>query len=738
MSDPPGRTPDPPSPPEPEDGFRLLPPERGEPAGTEPAGTEPDAGGDPELVVARTSAPPVPTDGSDAAGEEAALRHERASGAAEAEVVRPAAEPSAPAFQADEEISSGNARGPATGAEPPGAQLADAEPADAEPANVDAAEARDAQPPDPEVSVRPPEAPAAAAPLAVTRARHDARGRDSSSGAASGAARVLAVLAGVLVLGLLVDAFAAPAAPRSPEQLAQPAATSGAWYCPVAPDDGEPAVIAVASAGDAVASVVVVHYADGEIVADAPVELSPGAGLEVALDPDETRGPVAIRWRGGPVVATWRSLAGDGGAAPCPGEPSPTWYLAGLDTAEGSSSRVHLFNPYPVDASASVSFATPDGELPLVRTDTIYVPARGHTVLELNDFVPEEPELGATVRVRTGRVVVQGEVRNEPIADAGGPVGRTLVPAAARPADTWGFAFARSDEQSTSWLTVLNPSERDAAVSVQVSTPRPDGVVLPEVTIPAGGVRRVDLADTSELPEFAVTVTGLNDVPVVVTRTSDLNAGGRRGVATSLGAEPATTWELAGAGSDSRQARLSVSNPGPEPVTVDVTSGVADVPAWRGVQIPPNGRVGFELAEAGPDLASIPVRVQASGPIVPELRLLDAGEDLRFWTAVGVAAARWTGPSTRPPVERDPSLATAPLFSATEAPPDDPLRPPADEGSEPEPSDEPAESEEVSESPPASEPASEPPPASEPASQAETAPPVEPPPPVAPTEPAPG
>jgi len=569
-----------------------------------------------------------------------------------------------------------------------------------------------------QASVRPPEPNTSeTGPLATRSAAPPVRRRSPVRSA--GASSILAVLAALLVLGLLVDAVAAPAPPPAPEPVAQPAATSGAWYCPVEPDDGEAAVVSIASAGDEPATVTVVRYADGQAVADPPASVSPGAGLEIAVDGDGS-GPVTVRWSGAPVVATWRSLEDDGGAAPCPAEPSPTWHVAGLDTAGGSSTRLHLFNPYPVDASASVSFATPDGELPLVRTDTVYVPAESSTVLDLNEFVPEEPELGATVRTRTGRIVVQGDVLHEPAPDAGGPVGRTLVLGAPAPEDVWGFAFARADSESASWLDVLNPSTRDAAVSVQVSTPRPDGVVLPEVTIPAGAVRRIDLADTSELSEFAVTVTGVNDVPVVATRTTDLNAGGRRGVATSLGASPAMVWELAGAGSDSRAARLGVSNPGPEPVTIDVTSGVADVPAWRGVEIPPNGRVTLELGEAGPELASIPVRVNASGAVVPELRLLDAGEDLRFWTAVGVPAGQWTGPSQRPAVQRDPSLGTASIFSPTEAPRDGVPVPvvdatpggtttsPDDSGTE-----DPATEDPAAEEPAAEDPATEAPPADE-------------------------
>lgn len=495
-------------------------------------------------------------------------------------------------------------------------------------------------------------------------------GRPTRSAARARAAllAIALVVVGALAADLLMSA--SPAA--SPTFVAQDPAEAGGWYCPVTTGDQEPAVVSVAAVGDRPARVSVARYRDGRPTPDPPVAVVPGETLEVAPGPGGGPQPVAVRWQEGPAVATWRTEGPQSAGAPCQAAPSATWHLAGFDTRLGATSTLHLFNPFAEDAVATVTFGTPEGRKTLVRTESVVVAAGQLTKLALNDLQPEVPDLGVNVEVLAGRLVAQGEVRFDPPGDDPGLSGRTLLPAAPAPSLAWSFGFARADDDASSWLEILNPGDHEAAVRLQVSDPRDGGAALDdEISVPAGGVVRVDLAEASAQPDFGVAVTGVNDTPVVVSRFTAVRTSSGSGVAASLGGrEPATRWALVGGGAGGRSGGISVYNPGPQPVAVDVLAAGAP-PSWSGIQIPANGRAAVELADAGAGRTPISAVVRASGPVVAELRSVSQGDASRLWTAVGAPSGDWTGPPLRPAVRHDPSLSVLPMPSQ----PPEPLEP---------------------------------------------------------------
>jgi len=535
-------------------------------------------------------------------------------------------------------------------------------------------------PAEPGTPASPAEQGVQAAPAASRVSAGDgraARRRSAAPGPSLTSLVLLGLVAVLVVAAVVVETASEPAADAAPQPVAQGPSPAGAWYCPVTAGAEESATLSVAAAGDDPATVTVLRYTDDGPTPDEPVELAPGATLERELEPSESSQAVSVRWTGGPTVATWRVDGERTAAAPCAAGPSERWHLAALDTAEGSTSRIHLFNPFPEDAVARVRFATPDGAVDLVLTDTILVPAETTTVVDVNEFRPEEVDLGAVVEVQTGRLVAGGEVDYDPVAGTTGPAGRTLVPAATAPGTQWALGFARVDEGSSSWLSVLNPNEDEAAVEVRVTEPSPDSALLGEVSIPAGAVSRIDLGEASSAAEFGVTVTVVNDTPVVVMGTTNLETeDGREGVATALADAPAREWAVAGAGTDDRLARLAFVNPGAVPVTVEVLADSAPE-AWSAIVVPPNGRGAVELGDAGDDRSGIGLRVRADGPVVPQLRAFSTSTPLRFWTAVATPAEDWRGPETRPAVRRDPGLATSPLRPAPTPDPGTPLVPDA-------------------------------------------------------------
>lgn len=480
--------------------------------------------------------------------------------------------------------------------------------------------------------------------------------------AAHDRSRALAVILGVaalLAVGMVADLLAAPEPPPPPEALEQAAATAGSWYCPAVANEGENAVVDIAAVGGDASQVVVDRFGEDGVTADDPITVEPGQTHRLTLDGASATAPVAVRWAGGPTAVTWRVDGQRSAAAPCEPAPAEHWYVNGFTTMLGSQSRLHLFNPYTTDAVVRLIFSDPDGADRLLLADNLLVGAGGTTTVNLNRFKPQIADLGVMVEVLAGRVVAQGELRTDPPGDTAGPSGRLLLPAASQPAMSWAFAWSAHAEGSESWLSVMNPGDQAAAVEVRVTEPREDGgELVGEISIPAGAVARIELANVSARPTFGVTVNVVNDQPVVASRSVSWTERGQRVVIGSLGAvQPSRRIAVVGTRGRTRTATLVVFNPGPNEAFVDVTApGAPD--DWAGIELAPNTRRALPLDELDSDDVVAPVIVTADEPVVAEARSLAAGERLLMYLMAGVAQERWIGPLTRPPVRRDPALST--------------------------------------------------------------------------------
>lgn len=495
-----------------------------------------------------------------------------------------------------------------------------------------------------------------------------------------GPRRVVVVLAvvGLLVAGAgAVDVLAGTAPRPAPEPVPGEVPRAGTWYCPVTAGDGEAASVAVAAAGEESSRVTVSSYRDGARETQEPIEIAASESTVVDLDGRDARSPVVVDWAGGPVAATWRVQGDRTSAAPCAPEPSATWYATGFDTTLGSTSTLHLFNPFTVDAVVRLVFATPTGPVRLVLTDSLVVPASGSSQVSLNRFQPEIPDLGVKVEVLSGRVVAQGEVDIDPPGDEPGTAGRALLPASTALAETWHSAYARSAEGAESWLSIFNPGQRDAAVEVAVTDPlNRASDVLGEVSVPAGAATRVELADASGAPEFGVSARVVNGEPVIVTRLTAVRGDRAAGVAASLGAPAtATTWVLPGGGSRGEVTTVNLYNPGPEPTTVAVEAGEGTPRDWSGIRLGPNTRTALDVDALDVDArarAPVPVRVTATEGVVVELRSAAPDAALALWTTMGAPASTWLGPAQRLPVRIDPGLSARPSTALDAEPPDGP------------------------------------------------------------------
>lgn len=468
--------------------------------------------------------------------------------------------------------------------------------------------------------------------------------------------------------------------PPAPEPV--PAAQAGTAYCPVIAGEGDTAQLEIASASTEEDSEIrLTRFIDGQPVTEDPVVLAAGQSLVSEIPAEQAGAPVSVSWRGGPVVAQYRLSAtaapgdgpgaGDQAVATCQTEPSDRAYLAGLDTTRGSRSVLYLFNPFEQDAVVNLQFGTEEGPVELVIATEIQVPAGRVVVQDLAELRPETADLAVTVQTPVGRVIPQGHVRRGPAGEGlEGVTGRALLPAVTRPSSELFLPEAVQDDVTSSWVTVYNPSDRPAAVQVQVSTPLGDaGRLASELTVPAGGVARVDLDGLSALPRMGVHLESVNGIGLIATRVSAVQDGNRSGVSVAVAA-PATdtTWTIVGGrGPD---AELILYNPGAEIATARVDIAGGDSP--DAVEVPPNGVTSVPLADIDAEGAA---QVTADQPLVTGVVNLSPDVVTAYWSSTGTAQSTLLGAERAISARRDPSLSSVPVLSATATPTPIPVAP---------------------------------------------------------------
>ena len=471
---------------------------------------------------------------------------------------------------------------------------------------------------------------------------------------------VALVLAALGALGLLIADEAVGSPPSPPEEVVElPQVDRGVRYCPVTAAEDETATLVLAT-GTQAAEATVVRYGAAGPQSDELRALDPGERVEVALDDDAQR-PVSVEWRGGPLAVSWHVEGERDAGGPCLTTPAQDWHLAGIDTALGAEARLHLFNPFSVDAVVRVRFGTPEGRVDLARTDNVVVPAGGTEVLDLVDVQPEETELGVTVETLAGRVVASAEVDRARIdEDDEGPEGRTVVPAVDEPATTWHLPLVNEDGDSwRSHVAVYNPTDRETAVTIHTSDPLEDAARA-EYSVPPGGTRRIDVSDYAETSAFAALVETVTDVPVVVVGTETFLDSDRSGhTVQQATAQVSPTWVVPG-GVGERAEHVAVHNPGGDPVEVDIIAGGEPVDEWEGLTFEANERRTLSLADVGDP--AWPIVIEADGDVsVGLVSSLEDGDDLGRLLGLAFGPAAGDLPAEPVVVRRDPALATEPV-----------------------------------------------------------------------------
>ncbi len=424
-------------------------------------------------------------------------------------------------------------------------------------------------------------------------------------------------------------------------QLAPPGTSDSTWYC----------VGGTATGGAAALSVVVANI--GETPRQGVITWYPSEGTPVVTDlriegyrsatfpvPGEVTGPyvsATVELDGGD-VAVEHAVAGPRGAnaAPCASGPSPNWFFANGSTARDASQVLMVFNPFPADAVIDVTFATNEGNDAPTPLQGLPVAPRSMKAIDLGE---RRRDLTATsVRARTGQVVVERLQSFDGSADR---MGLSLEPAASGPATIWRFPRGFYDAVTSERWHIYNPGDREAQVSIEITPDDP--ALLPEpidLVIPPESRTTVDAAEQARVPAgagYSSQVRSLNGVPIVAEReVNGRSPSPPRGWSSALGApRAAPRWVFpVGESSDAMHEGLVVHNPGRSGVRFSVftlADGVkSELSALQDQELKPGARVSVGLLDVI-RLASLPLIVEASGPVVVERQMSSMGGGGSSW-----------------------------------------------------------------------------------------------------------
>jgi hypothetical protein len=463
-----------------------------------------------------------------------------------------------------------------------------------------------------------------------------------------------AVAAAVAALALSFDGRGA-VGPAGLESAPIPAAgaadeLSSTWFCAaggagVDPPAGHQLFLMDPSGGTASATLTAFD-AEGA-VGDESVEVAAPGPTRVDLD--ELFGApglsVVVESSAGELVVEHRLVAeGRADQVPCATSSSDRWYFPSQSTVRGAGAQLHLFNPFPEDASVDVTASVQDGVREPPEWQGLIVPAGTSRVVDLGVAIQRRDQFSVSVESRNGQVVAETSQTLATPAEGDRPATRGLrlqlgVP---RAAARWSFAQGFAGPGVSERLVVHNPGDDPAEVVVQV-TPY-GGAELPpepfELEVPARRYAVLDLSAETRIPAeglHAVLVETSEDTPVVVGRVIDITGGREDPSETEVTARPpmnrgsaigtgtpvaATLWAATGlVVGEGQESVVAVHNPSSSIVVVTATviGGAGDGTVLADeVEVAPGDSLAVATAGAELGRSEVTVLVEANAPVVVE------------------------------------------------------------------------------------------------------------------------
>jgi serine protease len=299
--------------------------------------------------------------------------------------------------------------------------------------------------------------------------------------------------------------------------------------------------------------------------------------------------------------------------------PGTSWYFAEGTTRSGFEEWLTLANPGNGDAMVTVEYMLGAGQGENVIEEW-KVPARSRVTVNVNLAVG--PEKDVSMHVTSDRAVV---AERPMYFNYGGriPGGHNVMGATA-PGTSWYFAEGTTRSGFEEWLTLANPGDGDAMVTVEYMLGAGQGEnVIQEWKVPARSRVTVNV-NLAVGPEKDVSMHVTSDRAVVAERPMYFNYGGRiPGGHNVMGATaPGTSWYFAeGTTRAGFEEWLTLANPGDGDamVTVEYMLGAGQgenvIQEWK---VPARSRVTVNVNLAvGPE-KDVSMHVTSDRAVVAE------------------------------------------------------------------------------------------------------------------------
>lgn len=415
---------------------------------------------------------------------------------------------------------------------------------------------------------------------------------------------------------------------------ANPISTS--WFCPgVAAGDGVESarvVIANPSTSELTASV---SFLSSEPVQSSKVTVGPRSRLNVDVLRGRTVGVVVpLVEIVGPVGTVEQELvyaAGDA-TSQCVSQTSATWFFADGFTAEGSTHRLVLTNPYPESAVVNVSFTVRDGKrTPGALQGLILAPRSAKSISLAEQGAEGETQVAVEVVATTGQIVAS---RIQHYL-GGGRLGYSTSVGVPQSLGEWWFTSGRTGPSVTEELIIFNPSDVAEQVNIAFFGDGITNGLTPEqaaasaipnavVDVPAGQVVKVNTASVADLPkgDHAMVASSLDSGRVVVEHVLSQVTGGSAFTAVTNGIPTAlasTKWRVPSGLSKGARNALSILNTTAEPGTFSIAAigpgGEIALPGLVDVPIGASTLISLDVPEGAADgelviTSNVPIAVQ--------------------------------------------------------------------------------------------------------------------------------
>jgi hypothetical protein len=413
---------------------------------------------------------------------------------------------------------------------------------------------------------------------------------------------------------------------------------SASWFCPgAAAGDGiESASVVIANSGDQeiVASV---NFLSDKEIENETVTVAPRSRIEVDLLRGRTVGVIV------PVVEIIGSVgtveqeliykAGDV-TAQCVSQTSSRWFFADGFTAEGSTQRLVLINPYPESAVVNVAYTTNAGRrTPPLLQGLILAPRSARSISLAEAGATDEPRIAIEVKAVNGQIVAS---RMQHYLGAGrlGYSTGLGVPAAL---GEWWFTSGRTGENVTEELVVFNPSDSLAQVNVSffginitndipIDQSSPAALPSSAIDIPAGGVVSIKTDTIVDLPkgDHAMVVSSLNNARLVVEHVLSQRTGGSSFTAVTNGVPgglASVKWRIPSGLAKGARSAITILNT----TAVDGTFTISAIGPGGEVALPalidvPLGAASLQGLDVPEGLTDGEVVITATVPIVVQRR----------------------------------------------------------------------------------------------------------------------